>query len=59
MLQVKSMSLEEATAYLKKMNEWESVVSLDRETIIKWAEFLKNRESTVYKTSAKKTSKKV
>lgn len=58
MSKVKSMSLEEATAYLKKINEWESVVSLDRDTIIKWAEFLKNRESTIYKAPAKKTSKK-
>jgi len=52
------MSLEAATTYLKKMNEWESVVSLDRDTIIKWAEFLKNRESTEHKAPARKIVKK-
>ena len=36
----KGMSLEEATSYLKKIGEWESVVKLDRQTIIDWAEFL-------------------
>lgn len=39
-----TMTLEEATKYLKKLGEWESVVNVDRETIIKWAEFLLIRE---------------
>ncbi len=38
-----TMSLEEATNYLKKLNEWESARKFDRETIIKWAEYLKNK----------------
>jgi hypothetical protein len=39
-----SFTLEEATTYLKKMGEWESVWNMERETIIKWAEFLLVRE---------------
>ncbi len=39
------MNLEQATTYLKKMGEWESVWRMDRDTILKWAEFLKNRET--------------
>lgn len=38
----KEMSLEEATAYLKKLGEWQSVWQLDRKTIIQWAEYLKS-----------------
>lgn len=38
------MSLEEATAYLKKLGEWEGVVNMNRETILKWAEFLKKKD---------------
>ena len=34
------MTMEEATNYLKKMGEWESVWRLDRDTIVKWAEYL-------------------
>jgi hypothetical protein len=37
------ISLEEATNYLKKIKEWESASKFDRETIIAWAEFLKNK----------------
>lgn len=40
---VEKLSLEEATLYLKKIKEWESAVKFDRETIIAWAEFLKNK----------------
>lgn len=40
------MTLEEATAFLKKIKEWESVVNFDRDTIIKWAEFLKKKKAT-------------
>lgn len=39
------MSMEEATTYLKKLNEWESVWNMERDTIIKWAEFLKKKEN--------------
>jgi len=39
------MTLEEATNFLKKLNEWESARKFDRETIIKWAEFLKNKNA--------------
>lgn len=41
-----SMTLEQATDYLKKLNEWESARKFDRETIIKWAEFLKSKKAT-------------
>ena len=41
----KPMSMAEATEYLKKIGEWESVWKLDRDHILKWAEFLKNKES--------------
>lgn len=51
------MNLEEATKYLKKVGEWESVWRLDRETMIKWANFLKNRES-VKEEVPKKTKNK-
>lgn len=40
---IEKLSLEEATLYLKKIKEWESAVKFDRETIIAWAEFLKNK----------------
>lgn len=49
------MNLEQATDYLKSEGEWESVWRLDRETIIKWAIFLKNREKK--KQSAKNNDK--
>jgi hypothetical protein len=39
------MTLEQATNYLKKLNEWESARKFDRETIIKWAEFLKSKNA--------------
>jgi hypothetical protein len=38
-----TMNLEEATTYLKKIKEWESASKFDRQTIIGWAEFLKNK----------------
>lgn len=38
------MTLLEAETFLRKMGEWHSVVKMDRETIIKWAEFLKAKE---------------
>lgn len=40
-----SLSLSEAEQFLRKIEEWHSVSHLDRDTIIKWAEFLKNKES--------------
>lgn len=38
------MSLSEAETLLRKLGEWHGVVGMDRETIIKWAEFLKQKE---------------
>lgn len=35
------MTLEEATIFLKKLGEWDSVWRLERETILAWAEYLK------------------
>jgi len=43
---VTPLSLEEATALLKKLGEWEGVVKLDREIIINWATYLKNNKTT-------------
>lgn len=53
------MTMDEATAYLKSIKEWESVWKLDRETIIKWAEFLKKREAELDKKPVKKKLTKV
>lgn len=39
-----SMTLEEATTYLKKIGEWESAWRFNRETILGWANYLKNKE---------------
>jgi hypothetical protein len=39
------MTLEQATVYLKKLGEWESSWKFDRQTIIKWAEFLKSKNA--------------
>jgi hypothetical protein len=41
-----NMSMEEVTNYLKKIGEWESVAKMDRETIMKYAEFLKKKGAT-------------
>jgi hypothetical protein len=54
----KPMAMEEATTYLKKIGEWESVWRFDRETILGWANYLKEREKepiTTKKHSSKKT----
>ena len=51
------MNLDEATKYLKSVGEWETVLKLDREVIIKWAEYLESRERQTEKP-VKKTSKK-
>jgi hypothetical protein len=40
------MNMEEAAVYLKKLGEWEGVWHLDRDTILKWAEFLRNKGET-------------
>lgn len=53
------MSLEDATKYLKKVGEWESVWRLNRDTIIKWAEFLKNRETSNETLPKKQKNKRV
>lgn len=55
----KPMNLEEATKYLKKIHEWESVCRLDRDTVLKWAEFLKNREITQESTNKKVSPAKI
>jgi hypothetical protein len=39
-------SLQEAETYLRKVNEWNSVNKMDRETIMNWANFLKNKGVT-------------
>ena len=39
------MTLKEAEEYLKKMDEWGTLRSMDRDTIIKWACYLKQHES--------------
>ncbi len=36
-----TMTLFEAETYLRKVGEWHGVVKMNRETIIKWAEFLR------------------
>lgn len=38
------MTLLQAEKYLRKIDEWHSVSHLNRELVLKWAEFLKNRE---------------
>ena len=44
-----SFTLEEAINYLKKLDEWVSVQRLERDLIIAWANFLKDRELSVEK----------
>lgn len=39
----KQMSLIEAEKFLRDAGEWHGVVKMDRDTIIKWAMFLKNK----------------
>lgn len=39
-----SMTLEEAATLLKKLKEWDGVCNMERETIIKWAEYLKKHK---------------
>jgi len=51
------MTMDEAIVYLKSIKEWESVWKLERDTILKWAEFLKNKEMEEKKTIRKKTVK--
>lgn len=40
----KEMTLAEAEQFLRKIGEWHEAVKMDRDTIIKWATFLKNKE---------------
>lgn len=37
----------EAEQYLRKIEEWHSVSHLDRDIIIKWAQFLKNKNTKI------------
>ena len=48
-----TMSFQEATEYLKKIDEWESVWRLERDIIIKWAEFLKKKDPVLKKLNIK------
>ncbi len=38
------MSLQEATEYLKHMDEWWTLRNMDRETVLAWAHYLYNHE---------------
>ena len=40
----KQMSLMEAEKFLRDVGEWHGVVKMDRDTIIKWAMFLKTKQ---------------
>jgi len=40
------LTMEEATTYLKKIGEWDSVARLERKVILDWAEFLKHKGVT-------------
>jgi hypothetical protein len=40
-----SITLLEAEIFLRKMGEWHGVVKMERDTIIKWALFLMNKEN--------------
>ena len=51
---VKEMTLSEAETYLRKVGEWHGVVCMPRDTIIKWAMFLKNRETPALQKETKK-----
>lgn len=51
------MTMDEAITYLKSIKEWESVWKLERDTILKWAEFLKKREMEEKKSVRKKPTK--
>jgi hypothetical protein len=42
-LSQESLTFIEAEQYLRKIEEWHSVSHLDRDIIIKWAQFLKNK----------------
>jgi hypothetical protein len=37
------MTLLDAEKYLRSIKEWDDVARMDREIIIKWAEYLKSR----------------
>ena len=41
----KRLTFLEAEKFLRKIDEWHDVSHLDRDTIIKWAEFLLSKES--------------
>jgi hypothetical protein len=53
------MNIEESTEYLKKVGEWDMVFRLERDLIIKWANFLKEREEKQKKESKKKETKEL
>jgi len=37
------LTMDEAVIYLKSIDEWQSASKFDRDLIIKWASFLKNK----------------
>lgn len=41
----KFSTFSEAEKFLREIDEWHDVSHLDREIIMKWAEFLKNRDA--------------
>lgn len=46
------MTLLEAEKYLRNIKEWDGVTTMERDTIIKWAEYLKNLEIKNEKTTS-------
>lgn len=38
------MTLLEAEQYLRSIKEWDGMAVMERETIIKWAQYLKDKE---------------
>jgi len=39
-------TLQDAETYLRKVDEWNSVKQMERQTILDWANFLKGKETT-------------
>jgi hypothetical protein len=47
------LTMDDAITYLKSIDEWNSASKFDRETILAWANYLKNREETPKKKTKK------
>jgi hypothetical protein len=41
---LEKFSVEEATIYLESVGEWHTVRNVPRDVMVKWAEYLRNRE---------------